>query len=145
MKNGQVFNSDYSFINPNKIRIITCDTWVAKVTLSSQRMFADRVTLSPWRSVHVILQTWCSFRLLRHTTVSKRGINCWRGALCVSQSLPWLWAELCSAGFSGRGAYVMAGGEESCHAGGLGCFPCANKDKRRFSEMVCENKQQYWI
>lgn len=50
MKNGHIFNSDYSFINLNKIWIITCDTWVAKVTLTSQLMFAHRVTLSPWRS-----------------------------------------------------------------------------------------------
>lgn len=50
MRNRQVFNSDDSSINLKKIWIITCDTWVAKVTLSSQLMFAHCVTLSPWRS-----------------------------------------------------------------------------------------------
>lgn len=49
MKNSQALNSDDSSINL-KIWIVTCDTWVAKVTLTSQLMFAHRMTLSPWRS-----------------------------------------------------------------------------------------------
>lgn len=82
MIDGHVFNSDYFFINEKEIWIITCDSWVAKVTLSSQLMFAQRMALSPWRPCP------CDFAGVMQLQASQREINCW-WAMLMQTALPW--------------------------------------------------------